>query len=339
MIMRVTRTELLAALSRAMPGLSKRETLEQSNCFVFQGDRIRTFNDQIAISTPSPVEMDAVVSYDLIDLLEKLPDAEVDVTTTESEVLVKGKKRSAGIARQTELLLPLDAIPVPEGWATLKDGVSHTLHQASQVCGNDPFEPLTTVVHIGKARIEGCDNYRYLRADGKTGFGGSLLIPAASLDAVWSLHPFKQMATDNGWALLRTEDGTEIAMRCVEGEYFKDLDGLLNVEDGEDVTLPSSLHEAVQRSIVMCESGHDAVIEIAIARGVLKLLARKEGGWFRERMKVKYSGRPIRFSTNPNLITDLLARTRKVVVGSKQMKITVDNTQFVIGLMAEKGED
>ena len=48
--MKINRMNLLNVLESVHPGLSKRDMVEQSACFVFQGGRVITFNDEIACS-------------------------------------------------------------------------------------------------------------------------------------------------------------------------------------------------------------------------------------------------------------------------------------------------
>jgi hypothetical protein len=58
---RINREEFLRNLESVEPGLSPREILEQSSCFIFQKGWIKTFNDEVACKIKSPLKLEGAV--------------------------------------------------------------------------------------------------------------------------------------------------------------------------------------------------------------------------------------------------------------------------------------
>ena len=78
--MKINREELLNQLESVQPGLSIREIIEQSSCFVFQDGKVITYNDEIFCSQKTPLKIKgAVLAAPLIALLRKMVETEVDI--------------------------------------------------------------------------------------------------------------------------------------------------------------------------------------------------------------------------------------------------------------------
>jgi len=96
--MAVNRKELLTILGKVAPGLSNTEILEQSSSFIFMDGLVITFNDEISVSHPIPYDWTgAVVAKELMTLLKKYKDDEIEVNITQEEFLIKTKRGEAGI--------------------------------------------------------------------------------------------------------------------------------------------------------------------------------------------------------------------------------------------------
>ncbi len=118
---RVKRENLLKQLEAVSPGLSAKEILEQSSCFVFKGGEVLTYNDEVACRAdcPLPDIEGAVPAKPLLAILAKLPDDDIDVAIDEGKMIVKGKGRKTTIPMEAEVLLPVDNIDKPGEWKKL----------------------------------------------------------------------------------------------------------------------------------------------------------------------------------------------------------------------------
>ena len=337
--MKVNRKEFLVLLTEAQIGLSKKEVLEQSNCFVFTEGKLVTFNDEIYSASESGMDFDAIViADDLMKILGKMPDEEVDINLKGDEMIVTGKKRSAGITCAAELHLPFEAVPVPGKWGRLKPEFHGFAKQAARTCGSDETQYKSTCIHVTPEHVESCDNHRLFRAEGETGFKEPILIPASSFSALNGLT-LKWVSVGEGWVHFTTSTKQVISLRCSHEKYHDGLESLLSI-NGEEISLPKNLAEMIERAEVMNKSGYDSRISIVIGGGKLKLMSRKDGGWFKEEKKVSFKGDDISFQVHPQFMAEVLERSHKVTVGQNKLKIESDGVQFVCALdMPEDNKD
>ena len=59
--MKINREELLNQLESVLPGLSTREIIEQSSCFVFMNKEVITYNDEISCSHKSRLDIEGAI--------------------------------------------------------------------------------------------------------------------------------------------------------------------------------------------------------------------------------------------------------------------------------------
>jgi len=339
--MKVIRQELTDALDKAAVGLSAQEVLEQSNCFVFESDAVAAFNDEVMVSCPIHIgvtEAIAVSAKDMMAMLARFPDDAVDIQRKGPDLVIKGARKAAGIACESEITLPLAQVPRPKKWRAIDEHGFELIQQAARSCGKDLTQYLTTCVHITPDYIEACDNFRLFRATHACGIQKELLVPAQAIHAIHGLSP-THVTTKSGWLHLKGDEFTA-AIRCTHEKYHDDIDGLLGSMKGRKVKLPSNLREMLNRAEVMQDAGHDTRVTITIGGGKLRIESRKDSGWYRETKKVAYTGPEIAFEVNPQFMHDILKLTRRVTITNdmKQMQIAVDDIQFVVSLIA-KGTD
>ena len=330
--MKIDRKNLLKKLNEMTPGLSAKGILEQSKSFVFAGGSLVTFNDEILARMDSPLgDLTMVVdASDLLKVLEKLPDDELEIKKKKHELVLKGSKKAAGISLTAEVLLPFDAVPTPKNFKTIGSGsISKLLIQAAMTCGKDESQPLTTYVHVREDLIEACDNYRLLRAVGDTGFPDEVLIPATTLLALKAVS-FVKVAIGKGWCHFLTKTGTTYSLRTSHEEYSIDTSDIIKLRKPKKIRLPSNLPEVLERASIMGNTGYDAYAEVTLSKNKLTIKTQKEGGWYRERRKVKWDGDDMTLHVHPELLVDLLSRARKVELDETRMKITTKRITFVI---------
>ena len=332
--MKIKREDFLKILNIAAVGLTRREILEQSNSFVFTEDYLVTFNGEVLTKCKNPLDdvTGAVGAEDLTKLLSKFPDEFIEVIDKGDELRIKaGGRRSAGITKAAEVALPFDDVPAPKKWNPIPETLLSVLHQAARVCGQDETQPRTTEVHVTEDKVEACDNFRLFRYTMDTGFKKELLIPALSVAGLAGLV-FTHCSTRGGWVHFKTESDHVVSLRCSQGEY-PDISPLLEMgKKTEKVTLPSNLADILGRAEVMHETSYDAVVSVTIKEGELTLKASKEGGWYKETKRVKYSGRPLQFQVHPKFLEDVLQKTHKVLIGGDRLKLEAGDAVFIVCL-------
>lgn len=341
--MEVKREELLETLTKVQPALADAEILEQSRSFVFANGRVYTYNDEIAISLPCEMDFEGAVNGKLLfKLLTKTKDETLELETTETELRVKGKRMNAGIALESEILLPISELGGPAAWFDLPEDFCEALDFCKFSVGHSLNQPVLSCLHVKDKYVTSCDNYRltvYEMHDGPA--VEELLIPEKAASQLVKYKPIKCGLTE-GWANFQNEQDCLFSIRVVADKYI-DVEPLLDVV-GESFEFPAVMTEILQRAGIFSEGekGLPSKEDVIVSIGDQEMQVEGKGplGWFTETKKVRYSGKALKFAINPKLLIQILKMLRKATVGSDKMKIEGENFIHIIVLHAtEESEE
>lgn len=328
--MKVDREELLRKLEAVAPGLSAKEAVEQSSCFVFMDGRVITFNDEIACSIACDLALKgAIVAMPLLNLLTKLVEKEIDITEKEggAELLVKGKGRRAGITLEAEIALPIGAVDMPDSWNKLDPEFADAVGVVQQCASKDANNFHLTCIHITPDYVEACDNFQLARYPVQTGVGESCLVKRDSLKHVTGLG-MTEISETKTWLHFRNPVGLILSVRREVLDY-EDLGPILDME-GVPTTLPGGLAEAVEKAeIFSAENSENNVVLVELKNDQLRIKGVGVTGWYEERKSVKYEGDPISFSISPKLLVDVTARTNDCFITAGRLKISNGKFEYV----------
>ena len=328
--MKLDREEFLRKLEAVVPGVAIREAVEQSTCFVFKDGRAITFNDEIACSVACDIGVDgAVAAKPLLDLLAKMVEKEVDVSMREGggELLVKGKRRRAGITLEAEITLPIGAVEPPTTWAKLDPEFADAVGVVQQCASKDANNFSLTCIHITPKCVEACDNFQLARYPLDTGVVGECLVKRDSLKHVTGLG-MTEVSETKTWLHFRNPTGLILSVRR-EMLEFVNLDAVLKM-NGTPTTLPGGLAEAVEKAeIFSSENSENNVVIVELKAGQLRLRGIGASGWYEERKDVKWDGEPLSFSMAPKLLVDITTRTNDCYIAPGRLKIDGGKFEYV----------
>ena len=148
--MKINRSELLEKLESLVGGISSKEIIEQSHCFVFTEERIATYNDEVSCSIANPFKgiEGAVPAHPLLAVLKKLDVEEVDVELTEKGLKVKKGRSGATINVQKQVALPIASIEKPGSWKELPEKFDEAVQMAIECAGDDISRFRLTCLHL-----------------------------------------------------------------------------------------------------------------------------------------------------------------------------------------------
>lgn len=325
--MRVEREELLKRLEAVSAGLAKREIIEQSQCFVFTGGEVLTFNDEVAVRTKSPLEgvEGAVQAAPLIALLRKLPEDTLDVELAGEGLSIKGKGRRSTIRMESEVLLPVDGIEEPGEWRKLPDGLLEAVKTASSVCSTDESHFLLTCVHVAEDRVEASDDIQIVHYPVKTKIDKPTLLRKDSVSKIVGADP-DEWSESEGWLHFRSPAGLTLSCRRYLEEY-PGVEKFLAV-DGTSAKFPKGIDEALDRAgIFSAEAPEGNRVTVSLTSGRLRLVGSGPSGRYEERKRVEYDGDALSFIIEPRLLLEISRKADKCIVGDG--KIRVDAGRFV----------
>jgi len=325
--MKVKRERLLKALETVSPGLSAKEIVEQSNCFVFRDGRVITFNDEAAHSVTCKVGLEGAVQSDpLLNLLRKLSEDELEVTAAEGEVRVRGQRREAGIRLEQEITLPVEGIEEPAEWKPLPEGFLDAVNIVRSCASNDESKFVLTCVHLHPKWIEACDNYQIARYPLKTGIANDVLIRQTSLKGVVNTELSEFSETEN-WMHFRKQDGPMISCRRY-AEQYPSLDAYLE-SGGTVITLPKGLDTAVNKASIFSEDGDAARVTVELRAKKARISGTGPNGWFRETLTTEYDGEQLKFVIDPRLLLEIVRRAEKIEVQPGRLSVSGGKFRYV----------
>lgn len=326
-IIRVGREALLRVLESVSPGLSSRELLEQSSCYVFTGGQVVTFNDEVACYRESPLPIEgAVKAKPLVDLLSKMVEDDVGIEQTDSELIVYGKRRKAGVRMEEEVRLSIDVLEEPEEWRKLPRDFSDAVSIVHSCASTDTDQFVLTCVHIHPKYIEACDRFQIARYPMRTGVSEEILVRAKSLKKIVGFDMTTVSETDS-WIHFRNPAGLTIACRRYLDLYHK-LDDFITPEGTTPVNLPGGLDEVVDKAEIFSEENAAGnLIRVDLRSDRIIITGEGVSGWFKEMKRVSFSGEPISFLISPKLLLEITRKSESCGVSND--RLFIDSGSFV----------
>lgn len=339
--MKINREQLLNDLETVKAGLSPREFIEQSSCFVFQDGHVMTFNDEVACRKATELDITgAVQATNFLAILEKMEEPELMVReNANGELEFKGKNKGFGITKDAEIFLPIDKVETPKKWTTLPKEFTEAVGLVQHCVSGDESKFLLTCIHLTPDHIEACDNLQIMRCTVKTGITKPVLVRGSSLAHITSLG-MDQMSVTKSWIHFKNHDGLILSCRTYS-ENYPDLEKLMKVK-GNDIVIPKGLKEACERAAVFAtDKSGDPQVHVKIAEGRVRLTGKGLTGWFKEVKKVTYEGPSISFVIAPDLLKYISETYSDAKISDSKLRAAGGHWEYVtvLGQIKEDEEE
>jgi hypothetical protein len=302
--MKINRELLLKEVEAVMPGLSKKELIEQSSCVVFKDKKVHTYNDEVACSYATDIPLEGAIQAEpLAELLRRRKDEELEIEVGEGALNIKGKRFKSSIRMENEVLLPINAIKEPKKWKKLPTNFTDGLKYVISCAGRDESQFALTCVHVAPDFIEACDNQQISRYKTKTG----------------------------SWVRFRNPSGLILSCRRYSEDY-PNMDAILKV-DGTKTALPKGIKDAVScAEIFSSQNVDDDTVSVDLTKNKLKISGEGASGSYEETKKIKYAGDNISFRIPPTLLVELVNKSNECEVTKDRLKIEFDKLIYVTAL-------
>lgn len=329
--MKINRESFLNDLNMVKAGLSPRELIEQSSCYIFQNRMVYTFNDEVSCRKEIGLNITgAVQSTTLLSILEKMEDEELKVRENENgELEFRGKGKGFGITKDAEIFLPIDRVEVPEKWKDLPKEFTEAVGMVGHCVSMDESKFILTCIHLHPDYVEATDNLQIMRCNVVTGLKESVLIRGTSLAHITSLAMDKFSLTKS-WIHFKNEQGLIFSCRRYS-ENYPELQKFLTFK-GHKIVIPKGLMEASDRAGVFAvDKTGDPLIEVSLREGKIRITGKGLTGWYKEVRSVAYGGPPLAFVISPELLKQIsekhsdaeLTEDKLKVVGGSWVYVTV----------------
>jgi hypothetical protein len=331
---KVNRNDLLHRLLSAAAGLTRKEVLQQSSCFVLKKGRAYTFNQEINCSVPTGLDSElvgAVPAAKLLELLKRLPDDEVEVGHNGKSLSVKGGGgRASRLAVEAEVLLPVDLPPAefPRTWIQLHENFAEAADLTSRCTKKKCDQFARTCVHALPDCLEATDNARMLRYPVKTFLAAEALIRGSTLKEMVQLGMTHGCATPN-WLHFKNPLGLRMSLLKFAPEGYPNCTPCLE-RRGTPVRLPGGLAQAAELAGLF--EDEDGSIRIEASGGLLTVTGENAYGDYTEPKKMTYEGPDLKFGVPPKLLAELVEHDTAVEIGDGFVRIATPRYTFVAAL-------
>lgn len=330
--------ELLDILSEVKPGLSKHSFIEQSTCFIFKDKKVYTYNDEISVSMPIDTKINgAVQAAELHQLLCRVKDKEVELSTNETELQIKGKKFKSGIKLQSEILLPINKINTKKKWGTLPSDFMAALRYCKSSTDKNKEYPLFNCVHFYEGLAESTDRHRYAAyyLQDKKAFKTPLLIPEKIINHLIKCN-LNKYAINDGWVHFKNDKQLQFSCRTLSSTHqFPDISFFVEMSgDSKDIKLPDNLKNMLDRAKIFSEK--TPMVTITIKNGMMSIEGMNEAGWYTEKIRIHYKDKKeIKFNINPELLINILqyVDNMEIDIANDKIKFVSEDFIHVIALM------
>lgn len=327
---RLNREDFLGTLEQLSPGLSPKEDVEQGSCFAFDGKRILTYNDEIACWHKSPLKITgAVAAKPLLALLHRMTEEEIVVRLKDESLVIKGKRRSAGVIMEGEVTLPIESVERPTSWEPLHEEFCEAIQlvesSAATDVERDGFDK--TCVHITPKWIEATNNLQAIRYSIKTGVREAVLVRSSSIRHIVNMGMIEFAETEN-WIHFRNPQ--KLVMSC--RRFLEDYSSLkeILIPEGHPVKLSTRMADAAEGAHIFTgENADDDQITVKIVPGKMIISGRGPHGWFREHSNIKYAGKPLEFLVVPKMFQEIVKKHRSCLISERRLHVDGGKWRFV----------
>ena len=315
--MKVLLQGFLRILGGVRPGLATRGAVEQGTHFIFTGDRILTYNDQICISYPFETDFKCTVpASEFYGILSGIEDEEVDVEVEGDRLFIeaKGMKACLVVSFSEEIIDLVNALGLSGlKWSELPRnflrGISFCLFSVSQ----DLTERFLSCIYVNGKDVVSSDDLRISHYEMEAGISFPFLLPGTSAIELVKFE-VKRFCVGEAWIYFITDEGVVFCSRIIKGDY-PDWSGNFDFQ-GVKFQLPRGLRRSIENVSVLADGEFDIEkrIDVEIGGGKIRCRGERDIGWIENELEME-GGEGVRFSINPLFFAKILERSTYMVHG------------------------
>jgi hypothetical protein len=341
---KVNREELFGKLQSVQPGLTSKEVIDQSSCFIFVPGMVMTYNDEVSCRAPYGALHEfkgAVQAKQLLDLLGKLPEEDIEIEMDGTELLVTGIKRQAGFRMEAEVLSAAAGVEMPKEWSPLPENFAEALDVVAACAASDTDRFNMSCVHVHPRYIEACDNLQAARHRMRLGVE-ECLVKRSSLKQINTLG-MTEIAQTTSWLHFRNANGLILSCRLYReesgAELYPPMSEVFEPESMEwgEVILPGGLAEEVTRAQIFSADANDDKVLVELRPGKIRIKGIGASGWFTATRRIEYAGPAMEFLIGPKLLVDVTKKANKVEVAPERLRIQGERYTYIALLSKKAG--
>lgn len=344
---KIMKDSLLNVLQTILPGLGKKEFVEQSTSFVFKQGVAYTFNDELAVQCPLPedVKLDfegSISAEEFYSLIYSMSSPELTISKKEGEIEVSAGRVKAGI-KYEEVRMPIEVLGdfSQAEWVKLPVDFSSALRFCIPTCSKELSLPHLTCVFVScdKSFVASTDNFQgsiwRLKEEVAKEFTelDKFFCPAVLASQVVDF-PIESVWLTENWIHFSTATKIIISARRFNTVEFPSvfdgqLERLSEQVTGEELSFGDDFVPAIEGAEIFAKREHDLdeKITVSIKKGKAQLKGSGDIGWYKQIVSIPYSGNSLKFDINPAFFLEAIksGKGAKWTLGEGVVKFTGDS--------------
>lgn len=343
----MNRKQLIDALGVVRPALASQSLVESLTHLLFTGKEVIAYNDQIGISAPLATSFKgAVPGLTLLSLLSASRAAEVEFTTTDTEVMAKagGAKLKLPLKPPESFLFEMPKVPKDadvlsisgEGFIASVKGCLRSVSPDTSV----PDQLGITLIPKKKTIEMYSINGASMSSASAESAGASTLKRRIVLSALFCEQLVRLAAGDkkseivvtDEYSMLRTSSGVRVFGKLVDvpnpldfEQQFRDIVPENFAEQA--IAVPVAFKMALERALIISDpSGERVYSQFQVKDGFMSVMTTSPKGEVRDRIKV---------SGHPDVAVSADAQWLKIGVAEGFDKILITEETIIMARGAE----
>jgi len=298
---KVNRKDFLGALKKVVVGVDSKDTflLEGADCFIFDDDWIRSYNNDLSVCVKFPVGIKgAVRAAEFYRLVDKMKGDQLRLSLKKENILVTDGRTSLEMTKMDEGLIKNKIIDFnfeEMKWKKLPDDFL----LGSRLCvfsAGDSILGVLGGVYFGENKISSTDRFRasLFQMEKKM---DSFVLSKESLSELLKFEGVNKYYLDDNWVHFIDDDNLFFSIRLLSSEYpLETVESLFDLKDLENkknksLTFPEGFRDTIER-VGLFSYGKEFGLEyirMEIEGDTITCSGERVGGKVVERIKIKES--------------------------------------------------
>jgi len=352
------RKELLDAISKLYPTITTNPIAEEMSFFKFDEGFLSASDGitWIRVKAPSDMKLNCLVpAQKLYKLISSMTAEEVDLSLKETsdeegELKIKAGKSIATYKVPLEGGVLDDLDFDVDGWYDVPEDMIVGLRKTKFAASTDASRGVLCGVLLDDQDIIAADGQRIARfrsSEALTEDGERIVLSMNLVNLLGNYKGLNEWTVEDDTAYFRSEDGTIIAGRTIDGDYPNAKEWLLQAKDAEgSVAFPKGAAESLKRHLdqQIDVSPMDKEVLVTFGGKSLKLASTDEEHSYtldETLMLGEKVGQEIEFGIHPEFLLDILGSTTTMRFSTKEETkfIVFDDKSFTYMATVDTGNE
>ena len=329
---KINRMDLLNKLQFLTPGLSDKEIVEQSTCFVFRKGKILTYNDELLCQTSCDLGFEgAIKASTFLNTIRKEDCKSFALEHKKGKIVLKTRGMKYSLFLEKEITLPVEQVSVPEKWKKLPVNFVEGLSTVYPIASSDDSLFVLTCVLFSPTHLEVTDRWQACRYAVTLPIKKPFLVRKKAIQYL-SERNIVKFAIDDAWIHFQSELGIISCRRYVDTKDFQDTEDYVSGK-GVRFKLPVDITGKIEKlNTYLKDNVGKASLRVELKSGAYKIVSKGINGVAIAAGKTLYTGKPVSFMVYADTLLYLCSHYRNCFIAKDKILVSGKNFQYAAAM-------